>query len=107
MSSGYTVAETEPTTRDVFTWNRQRFPDPEGSVAKYHAKVIRIIANVKLYVLSNHPEYQKLIAANAFFRDPQTKNTGVARLWSAGGGESGEGGHIDFTSKSGFRWWYE
>ena len=107
MSSGYTVAETEPKTRNVFTWNLHRFPDPEGFISKYHSEGIRIIANVKPYVLANHPEYQKLVASNALFTDPRTKKSGIARLWSAGGGESGEGGHIDFTSKSGFNWWYE
>lgn len=107
MSSGYTVAETEPKTRNVFTWNRHRFPDPEGFVAKYHHEGIRIIANVKPYILANHPEYEKLKAAGAFFTDPRTKKSGVARLWSAGGGESGEGSHIDFTSKAGFQWWYD
>ncbi|KAE9362906.1 glycoside hydrolase family 31 protein [Stipitochalara longipes BDJ] len=107
MSSGYTVAETEPKTRNVFTWNHHRFPDPERFVAKYHEEGIRIIANVKPYVLANHPEYDKLVSSGAFFTDPRTKKSGVARLWSAGGGESGEGGHIDFTSKAGFQWWYE
>jgi alpha-glucosidase (family GH31 glycosyl hydrolase) len=107
MSSGYTVAETEPKTRNVFTWNKHRFPDPEGFVAKYHEEGIRIIANVKPYVLANHPEYDKLVSSGAFFTDPRTKKSGIARLWSAGGGESGEGGHIDFTSKAGFQWWYE
>lgn len=107
MSSGYTVAETEPKTRNVFTWNRHRFPDPEAFVQQYHNEGIRIIANVKPYVLANHPEYAKLVAAKALFFDPKSKSTGVARLWSAGGGESGEGGHIDFTSKAGYEWWYE
>ena len=107
MSSGYTVAETEPKTRNVFTWNRHRFPNPEKFVSQYHAEGMRIVANVKPYVLANHPEYKKLVASNAFFTDPRTNKAGVARLWSAGGGESGEGGHIDFTSKSGFKWWYE
>jgi alpha-glucosidase (family GH31 glycosyl hydrolase) len=88
MSSGYTVAETEPKTRNVFTWNRHRFPDPQGFVSKYHSEGIRIIANVKPYVLASHPEYQKLVDSNAFFTDPRTKKPGVARLWSAGGGES-------------------
>lgn len=107
MSSGYTVAETEPKTRNVFTWNKHRFPDPEGFVARYHEEGIRIIANVKPYVLASHPEYAKLVSSGAFFTDPRTKKSGVARLWSAGGGESGEGGHIDFTSRAGFEWWYE
>jgi alpha-glucosidase (family GH31 glycosyl hydrolase) len=107
MSSGYTVAETVPKTRNVFTWNNHRFPDPKGFVQQYHDEGIRMIANVKPYVLASHPEYNKLVSAGAFFHDPRTKSAGVARLWSAGGGESGEGGHIDFTSKAGFDWWYE
>lgn len=107
MSSGYTVAETEPKTRNVFTWNHHRFPDPQRFINEYHAHGIRLILNVKPYVLVNHPEYGKLNAAGALFQDLRTGKSGTARLWSAGGGESGEGGHIDFTSKAGFQWWYE
>lgn len=106
MSSGYTVAETEPKTRNVFTWNRHRFPDPKAFCDAFHAKGIRLIANIKPYILANHPEYDKLVRAGALFKDPNTGMTGVARLWSAGGGESGEGGHIDFSSKAGFDFWY-
>ncbi|KAH7346939.1 glycosyl hydrolases family 31-domain-containing protein [Pyrenochaeta sp. MPI-SDFR-AT-0127] len=107
MSSGYTVAETEPKTRNVFTWNRHRFPDPKGFIDAFHKEGIRLIANVKPYVLGNHPEYEKLKAAGAFFTDSLTMTSAQARLWSAGGGESGIGGHIDFTSKAGYQWWYE
>ncbi|CAG5178352.1 uncharacterized protein ALTATR162_LOCUS8657 [Alternaria atra] len=107
MSSGYTVAETEPKTRNVFTWNRHRFPDPKGWIDAYHKEGIRLIANVKPYVLGSHPEYQRLKEAGAFFTDSLTLASAEARLWSAGGGESGVGGHIDFTSKAGYQWWYE
>lgn len=107
MSSGYTVAEKPPKTRNVFTWNRHRFPDPEGFIKEYHKLGMRLVANVKPYLIGTHPEYEKLKAANALFIDPHTKKTAVARLWSAGGGESAEGGHIDFTSAAGFQWWYD
>ncbi|KAI8942272.1 hypothetical protein NX059_000351 [Plenodomus lindquistii] len=107
MSSGYTVAETEPKTRNVFTWNKHRFPDPKGFINAFHREGIRLIANVKPYVLGNHPEYEKLKAAGAFFTDSLTLAPAEARLWSAGGGESGVGGHIDFTSAAGYKWWYE
>jgi len=107
MSSGYTVAEVEPKTRNVFTWNRHRFPDPRAFTKECHRRGVRLLGNVKPYVLANHPEYEKLAEAGAFFKDPMTGRSGVARLWSAGGGESGEGSHIDFTSKAGFHWWYE
>jgi alpha-glucosidase (family GH31 glycosyl hydrolase) len=106
MSSGYTIAETEPKTRNVFTWNRHRFPDPKGFCDAFHAKGIRLIANIKPYILGSHPEYENLVKAGALFTDPETNGTGIARLWSAGGGESGEGGHIDFSSKSGYDFWY-
>lgn len=107
MSSGYTVSEKPPKTRNVFTWNRHRFPDPEDFIREFRKLGMRVLANVKPYVLASHPEYQKLKAANALFTDPFTRQTAVTRLWSAGGGESDDGGHIDFTSESGFRWWYE
>lgn len=107
MSSGYTVAEMEPKTRNVFTWNYHRFPDPKGFVDAYHERGIRLLANVKPYVLANHPAYNDLESKGAFFKDPRTGKTAVARLWSAGGGESGEGSHLDFTSKAGFQWWYD
>lgn len=106
MSSGYTVAETEPKTRNVFTWNRHRFPDPRAFTAECHGHHgVRLLANVKPYVLASHPEYAALAEAGAFFRDPVTNSVAVARLWSAGGGESGEGSHIDFTSRAGYDWW--
>ncbi|KAF2478384.1 alpha-glucosidase-like protein [Lindgomyces ingoldianus] len=107
MSSGYTVAESEPKTRNVFTWNRHRFPDPKAFIDAYRKEGIRLIANVKPYVLASHPEYEKLRKAGAFFIDPVTQESATARLWSAGGGESDIGGHIDFTSSTGYRWWYE
>ncbi|KAF7185113.1 Alpha-glucosidase 2 [Pseudocercospora fuligena] len=106
MSSGYTVAETKPKTRNVFTWNKHRFPDPKAFCDAFHAKGIRLIANIKPYILASHPEYEKLEKAGAFFKDLTTGGSGVARLWSAGGGESGEGGHIDFSSKAGYDFWY-
>ncbi|KAJ0108822.1 hypothetical protein J7T55_011313 [Diaporthe amygdali] len=107
MSSGYTVSETPPKTRNVFTWNRHRFPDPRDFTRRCHERGVRILANIKPYVLANHPDYQKLSEAGAFFKDPLTGKTAVARLWSAGGGESGEGSHVDFTSKAGYQWWYD
>ncbi|KAK3067611.1 hypothetical protein LTR53_015418 [Teratosphaeriaceae sp. CCFEE 6253] len=97
MSSGYTMSEQEPRSRNVFTWNKHRFPDPKGFCDEYHKRGIRILANIKPYILANHPAYDDLV------KDKE----GVARLWSAGGGTSGEGGHIDFTSKAGYDFWYD
>lgn len=106
MSSGYTIAEQEPKTRNVFTWNRHRFPDPKRFCDDFHQQGIRLMANIKPYILANHPAYKKLVESGALFTDPMTNGTGIARLWSAGGGTSGEGGHIDFSSKAGYEFWY-
>lgn len=105
LSSGYTVAATEPKNRHVFTWNRERFPDPEAWVRGFRRRGIRIVANVKPYLVASHPDYEKLKKEGGLFTDSRTGESAVARLWSAGGGTSGEGGHIDFTSQAGYDWW--
>lgn len=105
MSSGYSIAESEPKVRNVFTWNKHRFPDVENWTAKYHARGIRLMTNIKPFVLASHPCYQDLVSANGLFTDPRTNETGFVRLWSAGGGESDLGGHIDFTSPGAYQWW--
>ncbi|KAI1210174.1 glycoside hydrolase family 31 protein [Annulohypoxylon truncatum] len=107
MSSGYTVAEVEPKTRNVFTWNRHRFPDPRAFTREAHKHGVRLLANVKPYVLASHPAYKELVKSGAFFKDAKTGAAAVARLWSAGGGTNGEGSHLDFTSKAGYNWWYK
>ncbi|CAG9938732.1 unnamed protein product, partial [Clonostachys rosea f. rosea IK726] len=107
LSSGYSISHEEPKVRHVFNWNRYRFPDPEAFLKEYRKQGIRIIANIKPYILSSHPDYQRLKEAGALFKDPHTGEAGATRLWSAGGGESDVGGHIDFTSEAGFKWWRE
>ena len=107
MSSGYSISHTEPKVRNVFNWNTHRFPEPEKWIAKFHKTGMRLLANIKPFVIASHPDYQKLIDGGGLFRLPGTKEPGVMRLWSAGGGESGDGGHIDFTSSFAFKWWYE
>jgi alpha-glucosidase (family GH31 glycosyl hydrolase) len=106
MSSGYSIAETEPKVRNVFNWNKHRFPDPEKWIAELHSKGLRLLTNIKPFVLTSHPDYQNLADSGALFRDPETKGPAIMRLWSAGGGEGGDGCHVDFTSATAFKWWY-
>jgi alpha-glucosidase (family GH31 glycosyl hydrolase) len=107
LSSGYMFSSVEPRVRNVFTWSKERFPDPKAFLNEFKAAGIRVVANVKPYVLKQHPCYEDLRNNGAFFWNPRTKEGAVARLWSAGGGESGEGGHLDFSSKAAFDWWYK
>lgn len=106
MSSGYSISEIEPKVRNVFNWNRHRFPDPEKWIAEYHSRGIRLLTNIKPFVLESHPDYQYLKESNGLFKEKDGK-TGTMRLWSAGGGESGDGSHIDFTSGAAFQWWFK
>lgn len=106
LSSGYHVAHEEPKVRNVFCWNKFRFPDPEAWLKSYRDVGLKVIANVKPFLLESHPDFQKLLKADAFFKDPETGRAGFMRLWSAGGGESGEGCHLDFTSQAARDWWY-
>jgi alpha-glucosidase (family GH31 glycosyl hydrolase) len=105
MSSGYSIAETEPRVRNVFTWNRHRFPDPEKFIAQYHSQGIRLLTNIKPFVLGSHPDYEYLVNNDGLFTNPRTGKNAEMRLWSAGGGESGIGGHIDFSSEAAYEWW--
>jgi alpha-glucosidase (family GH31 glycosyl hydrolase) len=107
LSSGYTVAERPPRTRNVFTWNRARFRDPGAWVGAMRRRGVRVVANLKPYVLRCHPAYAELEAAGALFTDPRTGGAAVTRLWSAGGGESEDGSHLDFTSRAAWEWWTE
>ncbi|KAK8161730.1 neutral alpha-glucosidase ab precursor [Phyllosticta citrichinensis] len=106
MSSGYSISQSEPQVRNVFTWNEHRFPDPKAFIDDYHRYGIKLLMNIKPYLLQYHPEYENLKKAGAFFTDPMTNEPAKARLWSNGGGESDVGGHIDFTSEAGFKFWY-
>jgi alpha-glucosidase (family GH31 glycosyl hydrolase) len=107
MSSGYSIAAVEPKVRNVFTWNNERFPDPQDWISKMHEHGIRLITNIKPFLLASHPDFQQLIDGRGFFTDPETDKPGYMRLWSAGGATGGDGCHIDFTSEVAFKWWFE
>ncbi|KAJ5993059.1 hypothetical protein N7451_008783 [Penicillium sp. IBT 35674x] len=106
MSSGYSISEHEPKVRTVFTWNYHRFPDPEAWIKKMHEHGIRLISNIKPFLLESHPDFKHLIDSRGFFQD-DAKDPGYMQLWSAGGATGGEGCHIDFTSEAAFKWWFE
>ena len=105
LSSGYTVSMEPPHTRNVFTLNTRRFPDFKGLCRQLARSGIRIIANVKPYLLVTHPAYRDLAGSGAFFETPDGK-VAVTRVWSAGLGENGDGSWLDMTSLAAQNWWY-
>ena len=98
FGSGYTAGADG--RRYVFTWNRSRFPDPEGLQRDLHALGYRTVANVKPNLLAEHPDYAELAKAGAFVnRNDGTPST--AQFWG------GTGAALDFTTTSARRFWRE
>ena len=103
LSSGYgTDAQG---VRYVFTWNRSRVPDPQAMTAHFHEAGMRVAANIKPHLLTNHPEYDKLKANGGLIKAADSDDPAMCRFWSGGAFESGEGGYVDFTSAAGYQWW--
>ncbi|KAI8922835.1 glycosyl hydrolases family 31-domain-containing protein [Entophlyctis helioformis] len=104
LSSGYTV---DPVTggRNVFTWNATRFPDPARMFARLHSAGIKTVANIKPWLLSQHPLYASTLASKGFIWDPESDSASVTRLWSAGAGTTATGSYIDFSSTAGRDLW--
>lgn len=104
LSSGYTVDNLSG-VRNVFTWNLKRFPDPKRMFAKLKESGIRTVANVKPWLLSDHPSFNKLLDGKGFVWDDQNNCPSTTRLWSAGAGATATGSYIDFSSPCGRAFW--
>ncbi len=96
FGSGYTSREGR---RYVFTWNREKFPDPRALTARFRAQGMRLVANVKPCLLDDHPGFDALRACQAFVRDAASGEPVVGRFWD------GEGAHLDFTAPAALQWW--
>jgi alpha-glucosidase len=103
LSSGYGTNQIGE--RFVFTWNRQRIPDPQAMTKHFHDAGIRLAANIKPHLLKTHPEYDSLAARGGFIKDAETDAPAACRFWSGGPFQSGEGAYVDFTSPVGYGWW--
>lgn len=87
--------------RYVFTWNRRKFPDPEGVNAKFKGAGMRLVANLKPCLLDDHPAYRALAEQRAFIEDRETGQPVVEPYWD------GQGSHLDFTKPSAVAWWQQ
>lgn len=95
FGSGYTMREGR---RYVFTWNTEKYPDAKRLMARFHEAGIKLVANIKPCLLSDHPAFGDVAAAGGFVRDASGAPV-MAQFWD------GEGAHIDFTSRAGVAWW--
>ncbi|MGY0195308.1 glycoside hydrolase family 31 protein [Leptothrix sp. BB-4] len=87
--------------RYVFTWNRSKFPDPEGINARFQAAGMRLVANLKPCLLDDHPAYAALRDAHAFIEDGASGQPVVEPYWD------GQGSHLDFTRAQAVAWWQQ
>jgi alpha-glucosidase len=87
--------------RYVFTWNRDKFPEPRAAIDKFKQKNVRVVVNLKPCLLDDHPAYKEVAARGAFVQDSAAGRPCVSQFWD------GEGAHIDFTHPEGIRWWQE
>jgi alpha-glucosidase len=95
FGSGYTSLGDR---RYVFTWNRDKYPDPKSLLRKFHAAHMRAVANLKPCLLDDHPRYEEAKSVGAFVLG-ENGGPAVSQFWD------GEGAHIDFTSRAGVDWW--
>ena len=98
FGSGYTTIGVR---RYVFTWNRDKFPDPQAAIARFARQRIRTVANLKPCLLTDHPAYADVAARGAFVRDARAGSPVLAPFWD------GEGSNIDFTHPEGVAWWQD
>jgi alpha-glucosidase len=96
FGSGYS---SRGARRYVFTWNRDKFPDPRALTAKFRDHGMRLVANIKPCLLDDHPEYAAVRAARGFVHRAATGDVAIDQFWD------GVGGYVDFTSPAGIAWW--
>ncbi|HEY1329309.1 MAG TPA: glycoside hydrolase family 31 protein [Casimicrobiaceae bacterium] len=98
FGSGYTSIGKR---RYVFTWNRDKFPQPREAVARFARQHVRTVVNLKPCLLDDHPAYADVAARGAFVRDARTGMPCVVQFWD------GEGAQVDFTHPAGVSWWQD
>jgi alpha-glucosidase len=97
LSSGYTSIGPR---RYVFHWNREKFPDPAGFAASFHAAGLKLIANVKPCLLALHPLFDEAHRKGLLVADADGEPA-WAQFWD------GLGAYLDFTNPDAAAWWRE
>ncbi|HEX4199416.1 MAG TPA: glycoside hydrolase family 31 protein [Caulobacteraceae bacterium] len=95
LSSGYTSIGPR---RHVFTWNRDKFPDPRAFTAGYAALGVHLCANIKPCLLADHPEFDAAWKAGLLVCEPDGQPSWV-QWWD------GLGAYLDFTNPGAAAWW--
>ncbi len=96
LSSGYSSIGPK---RYVFTWNRDKVPDPKAMAATFAKAGLHLAANIKPCLLQDHPMYEEVAARGLFIRDSERDAPERSSFWDD------EGSHLDFTNPETVAWW--
>jgi len=97
LSSGYTLDENGK--RNVFTWNRNRIPDPQAMVDNFGQAGIQLTANIKPALLLTYPRYAEVAAFGGFIQQADRDAPEVVSFWG------GQASYLDFTHPQTRAWW--
>ncbi len=97
LSSGYTNRDGK---RYVFTWDTDRFPDAKALASRFTKAGVKLIANIKPALLTDHPQFAGVESFHGFVRDGEDEaQPHIAQFWS------GEAAYLDFTNPKTSAWW--
>lgn len=83
LSSGYTTNQEK---RDVFTWNKERFPQPAAFFHAMNQAGAPVVPNVKPGILLCHPLLPDFDKARVFIKDSVNHQTNAVGKWWGGDG---------------------
>ena len=97
LSSGYTSIGAK---RYVFHWNREKFADPAALFARFERAGVKVIANIKPALLTDHPAFEAAARAGLLLADADGAPV-LEQFWDA------PGAYVDFTNPVAADWWTE
>ena len=95
LSSGYGSIGDK---RYVFTWNREKFPDPAAFAARFAAKGVHLAPNIKPCLLRDHPLFDEAREKGLLISDKDGEPSWV-QFWGD------VGACLDFTNPATLLWW--
>lgn len=98
LSSGYTTYKGK---RCVFTWNKDRFKNPENFFKSMWDKGVCVSPNVKPGILLTHPQFEEFRKKGLFIKKSDGTGYCIGKWWG------GDGAFVDFTSEENRNTWSE